>query len=411
MTHTPFTVAIIGAGPSGLFAAEHLVKAGCAVHVFEQKPTPARKFLMAGRGGLNITHSEPYEEFVERYAKSKPFLKSALDDFTPADMRAWCDGLGQETFVGTSGRVFPKAMKASPLLRAWLSRLEKDGVQFHYRHTWRGWKDEYELVFATQDKDDATFKADATLLAMGGASWPSLGSDAAWVDWLSQRGVTIAPFVPANCGFHVEWSEYIIQKFSGHPLKSITLTHADKTVPGELMISEKGVEGGVVYALSADIRDAIVQDGCTTVSIDLKPSWTKDIIVQKLNTRPKGKMSFSTWIQKVLGLSPLSIALLQEADRGISKSTHDDVAMAIKGVPLTINAPFSIERAISSAGGIKLDAVGTNYKLSNIPGVFAAGEMLDWEAPTGGYLLQACFATGKAAANGILNWRKQTNMS
>ncbi len=411
MTHTPFTVAIIGAGPSGLFAAEHLVKAGCAVHVFEQKPTPARKFLMAGRGGLNITHSEPYEQFVERYGNAKPFLKRTLNDFTPADMRAWCDGLGQETFVGTSGRVFPKVMKASPLLRAWLSRLEKDGVQFHYRHTWCGWKDENELVFETQNKAEFTFKANATLLAMGGASWPSLGSDAAWVDWLSQRGTNITPFMPANCGFHVSWSDHIIHKFAGQPLKSIALTHADRTVPGELIISEKGVEGGAIYALSARIRDAIAQGGHTTISIDLKPSWTKDIIANKLNKKPKGKMSFSTWIQKVLGLSPLSIALLQEADRGISKSTHHDVAMAIKGVPLTLNAPFSIERAISSAGGIKLGAVDTNYMLSNIPGVFAAGEMLDWEAPTGGYLLQACFATGKAAANGILNWRNQTNMS
>ncbi len=410
MTSNPFTVAIVGAGPSGLFAAEHLARTGVNVHVFEQKPTPARKFLMAGRGGLNITHSEDFDLFQARYGAAESFLSPALNRFSPDGMRAWCHGLEQETFIGSSGRVFPTAMKASPLLRAWLSRLESLGVHFHYRHTWRGWDAQNNLVFDTETGNIA-FKSDATLLALGGASWPSLGSDGAWAKILKKYNVDIASFEPANCGFHVTWSPHMIQKFAGKPLKSIALSHNTKTVKGEIIITEKGVEGGAIYALSSSIRNDINENGKTAFSIDLKPSLSIKTIEEKLTLKPKGKQSFSTWLQKSIHLSPLSIALLYEIAPDISKQPIQTLAALIKALPIHTSAPFSLDRAISSAGGLPLKEIDESYMISKLPGVFVAGEMLDWEAPTGGYLLQACFATGKAAATGILNWRKAKNMA
>lgn len=393
-------VVIIGGGPAGLFAAEYLAGAGLPVHIYDRKPSLARKFLMAGRGGLNVTHSEPLEKFVTRYGAAQPFLAPMIEQFTPDDLRAWCEGLGQETFVGTSGRVFPKAMKASPLLRAWLARLDSLGVQFHLQTRWRGW-DGDALMFETAQGDVRTVRAAATLLALGGASWPSLGSDGSWVDILSARGVPIAPLRPANCGFVVQWSDVFRKKFAGTPLKNIALRVNENSVKGEMVVGEKGIEGGAVYALSSSIREIIAERGEAVLHIDLRPEQTTDDIVRKFDKTPMGRQSFSTYLKKTLNLPSVAINLLREANNDVTSLSSCDLAALIKAVPVKTTAPFDIDRAISSAGGIKLDAIDSRMMLKNMDGVFAAGEMLDWEAPTGGYLLQACFATGRAAGRGI----------
>lgn len=394
--------AIIGAGPAGLMAAETLAKAGCAVTVYDRKASPARKFLMAGRGGLNLTHSENLPVFLTRYYEAENFLAPHIQSFTPDDLRAWAEGLGQETFVGSSGRVFPKAMKASPLLRAWLARLTDLGVQFKLQHTWAGWAEDASLTFVLPDGSYATDKPDATLLALGGASWPGLGSDGAWATLLAASGVSIAPFMPANCGFESPWSSFM-RKHAGTPLKNITLTLGRHNVSGEIMVTGRGLEGGAIYAMSARIRDEIIHAGKAVVRIDLRPMQTLDDLTQKLS-RVRGRQSFSTYIQK-LGYSALHITLMREAEPNVQDLTQAELAALIKSLPVTLTAPFPIDRAISSAGGIRLSAIDHNFMLNAIPDVFAAGEMLDWEAPTGGYLLQACFATGIAAAKGILAHR------
>lgn len=396
------SVAVIGAGPAGLFAAQTLAQAGCHVEVFDQKPTPARKFLMAGRGGLNITHSEDYQTFITRYGAAQNNLKPALDGFTPDDMRAWCQNLEEETFIGSSGRVFPKSMKASPLLRKWLSALDELGVVFHMRHRWDGWNEDGHLVF-TSGESQKTQACDAVLLCLGGASWPSLGSDGAWQNFLARKNIDVKNFEPSNCGFEINWSDYIRTKFAGQPLKAISLSIGNTKVMGEMMITDKGIEGGAVYALSSTIRRAINQNNIAHLLIDLRPNMSVDDIQVKLSL-PRARHSFSTWLQKSLKLSPLAIALLREGNKDISSTPIQDLARLIKSVRLTALAPFPIDRAISSAGGISLSEIDENYMLKNLSGVFAAGEMLDWEAPTGGYLLQGCFATGKAAAKGILHW-------
>lgn len=393
MPSVPDRVAIIGAGPAGLMAAEILAAAGVNVTLFERMPTAARKFLMAGRGGLNLTHSEPLEKFLTRYGTAREFLTPYIEKFTPDDLRAWCEGLGQETYVGSSGRVFPKTMKASPLLRAWLLRLQESGVTIHYSCAWTGWNGK-TLTFA----DGQAFEGDAVLLALGGASWPKLGSDGGWVGILSSKDVAITPLRPANCGFNVPWSPIFRAKFAGQPVKPVVLTCGDKSVQGEIMLTEKGIEGGAVYALSSSIRKEIEANGKTVVTLDLRP----DISLLDLQTRlkkPRGRDSLSNHLRKAGGLSPTAVGLVNEI---LHQRKGADPAVLTKALPLTLTGTTGIERAISSAGGIALDEVTPDFMLKKMPGIFVAGEMLDWEAPTGGYLLQATFSTAVQAANGIL---------
>jgi len=388
------SIAIIGAGPAGLMAAEVLSRAGqlsqaeLRVDIYDRMPSVARKFLMAGRGGLNLTHSEPFERFVQRYGKTAPLLRPALEAFPPSELRAWADGLGADTFVGSSGRVFPKAMKASPLLRAWLARLSAHGVRFHLRHDWLGWNDE-QLVFQAP-VGRLYVKPDATILALGGASWPKLGANGGWASLLAERGIGIAPFQPANAGFGVAWSSLFADKFAGQPLKNIALTFNGREVKGELMPTRYGLEGGAVYAMSAALRDAIVRNGHADLLIDLRPDLNAGQVASKLG-RASLKDSVANRLRKALNLSPVAIALMHETGAG-----------DVKSVKLRLRDMQGLDRAISSAGGITFDALTADFELKALSGVHAVGEMLDWEAPTGGYLLQACFSTAVAASRAIL---------
>lgn len=391
-------VLIIGAGPAGLFAAEHLSATGLRVTVADRMPSPARKFLMAGRGGLNITHSEPLPQFMSRYRDAEPFLQPIVAGFPPADLIAWCNGLGQETFTGTSGRVFPKAMKASPLLRAWLRRLSEQGVDLLTRKTFCGFDTNVRALLRDGTASPEPIAARAVLLALGGASWPKLGSDASWVPALEEREIRVQKLQPANCGFLVDWSPFLKARFAGYPLKRIRITCSGTSVSGEAVLSEKGLEGGAVYALSAEIRNLLSKSAPASIQIDLRPQMSVEQLTDRLN-RPRGKQSTSTFLKKSIKLQPVEQALLREA--GPLPDSPAALAMQIKSVPVLCSAPYPMDRAISSAGGIALDELDDNLMLKKLPGVFAAGEMLDWEAPTGGYLLQACFATGKVAAQGI----------
>lgn len=401
----PSTVTVIGAGPAGLMAAERLASTGLRVTVHERMPSVGRKLLMAGRGGLNLTHSEPLAPFLDRYGPARPQAAAWLAAWSPADLTAWAEGLGQETFVGSSGRVFPKTMKASPLLRAWLARLESLGVEIRVRSRWTGWKANSEngaLTFDTPE-GEALKRPDAVVLALGGASWAKLGSDAAWVPWLEEGGVAVAPLRPSNVGFDVAWSPLLRDRFAGQPLKGVAVTHAGRTVRGEAMIAAYGIEGGAVYALSAGLRDAIERDGTAELTLDLRPDLSRPALTQKL-LKPHGKDSLSNWLRKVVHLDPAAIALLREG--GPLPTEPGPLAARIKGVSLSLTGVQGLARAISSAGGVKLDAVDERLMLKARPGVFVAGEMLDWEAPTGGYLLQAAFASGVVAADGVLDWLK-----
>jgi uncharacterized flavoprotein (TIGR03862 family) len=392
-------IAVIGAGPAGLMAAESLSGHG-AVTVFDRMPSPGRKFLMAGRGGLNLTHSEALPALLARYGAAHPMLASAIAAFPPSALVAWAEGLGQETFVGSSGRVFPRAMKASPLLRAWLGRLAGRGVAFRLRHAWRGWEADGALRFEGPDGLVAV-PAAATVLALGGASWPRLGSDGAWPALLP--GTPVAPWRPANMGFVVGWSERFRARFAGVPLKRVALRFGASVVPGEAMVTARGLEGGAVYALSAALREAIAQDGTAVLRIDLRPDLSDAALAAKLRA-DRGSRSLSNHLRVVAGLSPVAIGLVQEALHGGAEA---ELARLIKAVPVTLLAAAPIDRAISSAGGLAWEGLDSRFMLRGRPGVFAAGEMLDWEAPTGGYLLQGCFSTAVAAAQGALAWLEE----
>ncbi|WP_449394623.1 TIGR03862 family flavoprotein [Devosia riboflavina] len=396
-------VAIIGGGPAGLMAAEVLADAGLSVTLFDSMPTVGRKLLMAGKSGLNITHAEDHAALLARYGTALPRLQEALDAFTAEDLRSWCSGLGIETFVGSSGRVFPKVMKASPLLRAWLGQLGEKGVEIHTRHRWVGF-DGAKLRFETLE-GEKVLAFDAVLLALGGASWPKLGSDAAWVPWLGEKGVTVAPFLPANCGFDVDWSAGFIERFAGSPLKSVTATSAIGTIPGEFVVTRSGIEGSLVYAHSAPLRDALLAGEPATLDVDLMPGRSRERLAKDLARQPS-KLSFSNRLRKGAGLDPVKAALLRECLPQANTLDPDALAAAIKSVPIRPQRPRPIAEVISSAGGVAFSGVDEHFMLKALPGVFAAGEMLDWEAPTGGYLLTASFATGRAAAEGLLDYLK-----
>jgi uncharacterized flavoprotein (TIGR03862 family) len=385
-------------------AAEVLANGGASVTVYDAMLSAGRKLLMAGRGGLNLTHSEPLPQFMARYGDAAAHLSSAIDAFPPDALRAWSEGLGQPTFIGSSGRVFPQAFKASPLLRAWLRRLDASGVRLALRHRWAGWDDDGRLLFATP-QGQATVKADAAVLALGGASWPRLGSDGHWVELLTQRGVSIAPLRPANCGFTVAWSEKFSDRFAGQPLKNVELRFGTNTVRGEAMISRNGIEGGAIYALASVLRDEIVRTGQATLRLALRPDLDQRRLLERL-TKPRGKQSFATYLRKAAGLAPVAIGLLYEsalaAKIDLPRLPPADLAARINDVQIGLTGTTGLDRAISTAGGVALDELDDAFMLRRLPGVFAAGEMLDWEAPTGGYLLQASFATGAAAGRGAL---------
>ena len=390
-------IAVIGAGPAGLAAAEVVAASGLPVVVFEQMPSPGRKLLMAGLGGLNITHSEPADTFLARYTDGAPALRPMIEAFTPDDLRQWCQGLGETTFVGTSGRVFPESFKASPLLRAWLGRLDGLGAKLRTRHRWTGWNEDGALTFEDTDGQHVVFQASATLLALGGATWPRLGSTGAWKSALKERGVHLSPFEPSNCGFEVSWSERLLSQHEGKPLKNTGFRFGAYHSRAEAVITKRGIEGGAIYALSAPLRDGIAADGPQTLLLDLLPDVTEDDARSRL-AKAKSKDSLSNRLRKALGLSDVHRALFFEAaGPGFA---GDAVAMA-KALPVLLEKPFGLERAISSGGGVAWDAVDSDLQLTTMPGVYAAGEMLDWEAPTGGYLLQACMATGQWAGKAI----------
>jgi uncharacterized flavoprotein (TIGR03862 family) len=399
-------VAVIGGGPAGLMAAEVLAGGGARVTIYERMPSAGRKFLLAGRGGLNLTHSEEPEQLLARYGAATPRLRAAIAAFSPAALRAWSEGLGQATFVGSSGRVFPQALKASPLLRAWLRRLAAAGVAFKPRHRWGGWDADGALIF-DGPHGHVRIKTDATVLALGGASWPRLGSDGGWVDILAAAGIKVVPLAPANCGFTAGWSDVFASRFEGQPLKRVGLSFAGHTVRGEAVVTRSGLEGGGIYALSGPLREAIAAHGEAVIRIDLRPDTAAADLEQRLRT-PRGKQSFATFMRKTLALAPAAIGLLHEATFSLPQraTAMPPAALAalIKSVPVRLRGVAPLASAISTAGGIAFEEIDARFMLLRRPGVFVAGEMLDWEAPTGGYLLQAAFSTGAAAARGALGW-------
>jgi uncharacterized flavoprotein (TIGR03862 family) len=386
-----------------------LTQGGVKVELFDAMPSVGRKFLLAGVGGMNITHSEPFEAFLSRYGARATAIRPLLETFPPAALREWIHGLGVETFVGSSGRVFPADMKAAPLLRAWLHRLREAGVRFHVRHRWLGWHESGALRFATPE-GERLVQADAVVLALGGGSWARLGSDGAWVPWLAQRGVDIAPLSPSNCGFDVAggWSDHLRSRFAGQPLKTVALRFTDaagntRQRKGELMLSDTGIEGSLVYALSPPLRDTIAAQGAVTVQLDLAPDKTLERVLAEV-AHPRGARSLSSHLQSRAGIRGVKMALLREVLSTEQLNDPVRLADAIKSLPLTLVAPRPLDEAISSAGGVRFEALDDTLMLRSVPGVFCAGEMLDWEAPTGGYLLTACFASGHVAGQGALNY-------
>lgn len=395
--------AVIGAGPAGLFAAETLARAGATVTVYEHKANPARKFLMAGRGGLNITHSENLDRFIARYGAAAPFLGPLVRAWPPQALRAFCADLGEATFVGSSGRVFPASFKASPLLRAWLARLTALGVTIATRHAFAGFAGEGLIRLVPPDGGDLLRRVDAVILAMGGASWPRLGSDGRWAAELSAEGVKVTPFAPANCGALIGWSPRFLADFEGQPIKTALISHEGRTARGDLVVTRGGLEGGPVYALSSRLREAVERSGAATLSIDLRPDTVMAALVRKLSRRTP-KQSHATFLRKA-GFSKVEVALLREAS-GDGGMPRDPTALATlaKNLPIKVVGVAGLERAISTAGGVALDEVDDRLMLKRLPGVFVAGEMLDFDAPTGGYLLQASFATGLAAGRGAARY-------
>lgn len=411
-TEAPF-VAVIGAGPAGLMAAETLVAGGVRVQVYDAMPSVGRKFLMAGRGGLNLTHAEAYGDFLERYGHRRDALAAQIDAFGPQALRAWVEALGIPTFVGSSGRVFPREMKAAPLLRAWLQRLRAAGVGFSMRHRWLGW-DAHDTLRFTTPAGEQQVNASATVLALGGGSWPRLGSDAAWVPLLGARGVAVLPLQPANCGFERAWSEHFRTRFAGSPLKSAAFAlpadaRADAPAGsfrrGECMIAASGIEGSAVYAVSACLRQRIAQQGHACLFIDLLPDVSAQRVADEV-ARPRGSRSLSSHLQSRLGLGGVKTGLLREVLDPADMAQPARLASTIKCLPLRLDRARPLAEAISSAGGVPFEALDANGMLASLPGVFCAGEMLDWEAPTGGYLLTACFANGRATAEGVLRHLK-----
>ncbi len=391
-------VAVVGAGPAGLMAAEALAEAGLSVDVFDAMPSAGRKFLMAGKGGLNITHTEPAGPFRGRYGARAETLAPFLDAFGPDAIRGWIHGLGIETFVGTSGRVFPREMKAAPLLRSWLRRLRGQGVRLHMRHRWTGWSKDGGLVFETP-AGESVYRPAATVLALGGGSWPQLGSDGAWTKILSGKGIDVAPLQPSNCGFDVGWSDHFRERFAGAPVKPVSINRRQ----GEFVVTATGIEGGLVYGLSAQAREEISASGVSIQKIDLRPDRTERQLIDALS-RPRGRASFATYLRKAGGLEGVKAGLVRELLPDPERADARTLAAAIKALPVPLRAARPIDEAISSAGGASFSALDEHLMARALPGVFLAGEMLDWEAPTGGYLLTACLATGRAAGKEALRW-------
>ncbi len=409
MDRSDSPVAIIGGGPAGLMAADALARGGVRADVYDTMPSVGRKFLLAGKGGLNLTHSEPIDTFLTRYGVAETRIATWLDTFGPNQVREWTHGLGIETFVGSSGRVFPTQMKAAPLLRAWLQQLRHAGVRFHMRHRWTGWDENDALKFATRDGERRVPKA-VTILALGGASWSRLGSDGAWVSLLRSRNVTVTPLRSANCGFEVGWSEHLRARHAGAALKSVAVSYdaldgRRATHRGEFTLTEYGIEGGMIYSLSATLRDAIAQHGEITIQVDLAPDWTQERLTNEI-ARPRESRSWTSHLRRTIGLRGVKASLLRETLPAHAFNDIERLATVIKAVPLRLTATRPIDEAISSAGGVALDELDDLLMLKALPGVFCAGEMLDWEAPTGGYLLSACFASGRVAGTGALEHLK-----
>ena len=396
------SVVVIGGGPTGLMAAEVLSQHDVKVDVYDSMPSVGRKFLVAGKGGLNLTHSEPFEQFVSRYGKRRAQIEPLLKNFGPEELRQWARGLGIETFVGTSGRVFPAGMKTSPLLRAWLKRLNDLGVTFHLRHKWRGWNADKSLKFETPD-GEKNIKADAVVLALGGGSWARLGSDGAWVNWLSQAGVKVEALKPSNCGFDVAWSPHFRAKFDGHPIKSVVLSFESFRQQGEFIVTKEGVQGSLVYAASVLIRDEIEAKGRAVISLDMAPDRSLEWLVQKLS-KPRGSRSMASHLEKAVGMKGVKVGLLHEFMQKEDFANVEKLASFIKRLPIPLIAPRPLDEAISSAGGLTFESLDENLMIRVLPGIFCAGEMLDWEAPTGGYLITACMSSGRVAGEGVLKW-------
>ena len=396
---------VIGCGPAGLMAAETLARAGYAAHCFDAMPSVGRKFLMAGKSGLNLSHAETLENFLQRYGDARPRLEACIRAFSPDDLRAWAAGLGIATFVGSSGRIFPEGMKAAPLLRAWRARLRQQGVQFHMRHRWQGWQGE-QLVFDTPE-GERRFRGNAVLLALGGASWSKLGSDGAWAQTLAEKKIPLAPFRPANCGFDVAWSEHFRERCAGLPVKNVSA--ACPNFPprrGDFVITLHGVEGSLIYALSAPLRDALERDGNAALTLDLLPDVTSERLIAELG-RPRGRDSLANHLRRRAGLAGVKAQLLYECLPPETLRDAARLATRVKRLQIPIQRPRPLDEAISTTGGVPFTALNESLMLTRLPGVFCAGEMLDWEAPTGGYLLTACLATGKAAGMGMAGWLRQ----
>ena len=401
-------LAVVGGGPAGLMAAEAAAARGWAVDVFDAMPSPGRKFLMAGRGGLNITHAESEETFLGRYGEARPALAAALAAFGPGQVRDWMAGLGIESFVGTSGRVFPVGMKAAPLFRAWLRRLGNSGVRLHVRHRWVGWDEAGGLRFATP-AGERSIRVGATVFAMGGGSWRRLGSDAAWVPHFMAQGIDVAPLRPANCGFEVCWSESFRQRFAGHPVKTVSARHGDKRLTGEFVVTRHGVEGGLIYALAAPLRDALAAGMPAIVHLDLVPGRSEKALAADL-ARPRGRDTLANHLRRRAGIVGVKAALLRERVPADVLADSHRLAGALKDLPLALEATRPLDEAISTAGGVRFSCLDAAFMLRAHPGVFCAGEMLDWEAPTGGYLLTACLATGRRAGEAAAAWLENQSL-